>query len=159
MSISILSRATLVFLLFFLSACNNLSKDLPKENKKNDGITNEYNRCLEEINKGDVSGGLLKIYEIVSNNQSAEISEIGRDKLCELLYTHTKQWVETFSQVDFNKFKKYLDTGGLYPIDLPEGIASEKEYKKAVKLKLDKIRWSDREKELVNYIQGAMSQE
>lgn len=112
------------------------------------GQVTEYNAAVKAV-EANKPAGLLKIYEISVNSKSAELSEVARDKLCELIITKTELWVKTFSKIDQKNFQNYLINGGMAPIDLPSGINSQSEYSAIVRTKLHAYHWSTKENELV----------
>ncbi len=106
-----------------------------------DRETVRYNAAIKMLGE-DPEDGLLEIYRIASKSASAEISEIARDELCSQLYQKPELWVKTFSKVEPSEFEKYLDQGGLSPIDFPAGIDSQRKFSEVVRGKLKTIRWS-----------------
>jgi hypothetical protein len=121
---------------------------IPNEEEK---MKKEYDLALSQAQNNDAAG-LLKLYQIASEGQSAEMSEIARDKLAQFLYSNPELWVRTFSRTDLDKFKNYLRKGGLAVLDLPKGVASEEQYKEEILKKLKRIKGDEKEKELIQFI-------
>lgn len=142
-----------ILLMMLFSACNNNpTPPKPKASLGNsENIAKEYDIAAKRADENNPKG-FLEIYRISSEGKSAEISEIARDKLCWLLYKKEELWIKTFSKIDFSEFKKYLESGGLAPIDLPNGIASQEQYLINIQDKLKSNTWNGEEQKLVDYI-------
>jgi len=144
----------LLIILFLIFACSDdrvnqaNTQRTPNEEER---MKKEYDLALSQAQNNDATG-LLKLYQIASEGQSAEMSEIARDKLAQFLYSNSELWVRTFSRTDLDKFKNYLRKGGLAVLDLPKGVASEEQYKEEILKKLKKIKGEEKEKELIQFI-------
>jgi hypothetical protein len=130
---------------------DNQGQSQMKTSSESDTLGKEYDDAVEKAENNDPEG-FLKLYKIVSEGRSAELSDIGRDQLLHLLYSKTGLWITVFSRTDLEKLKSYLKKGGLVILQLPQGVYSEKQFDEEIVGKLSKIKGNEKEMELVNYI-------
>jgi hypothetical protein len=142
----------IAFLLAILGCSENIDeKEIQKEGIEYQKKVDEYNVAVKQAQNNN-PGGFLKLYEIVTEGDSAELSVIGRDRLVLLLHDKTELWITIFSKTDLIKFKNYLKAGGAAIIDLPKQFPSEKQFYEEILKKLRKIKGNKKEMELINYI-------
>jgi hypothetical protein len=128
-------------------------KQVQKEAIEYQKKVDEYNVAVKQAQNNNPVG-FLKLYEIITEGDSAELSVIGRDRLVLLLHDKTELWISIFSKTDPHKFKNYLKAGGAAVIDLPKQFPSEKQFYEEILKKLSKIKGNKREMELIKYISG-----
>jgi hypothetical protein len=126
-------------------------KQLEKERLRYKELVSEYSVAVERARNNDPAG-FLKLYEIVTEKDSAELSETGRDELVLLIHDKTELWISIFSKTDLQKLKNYLKAGGAGIVELPKQFPSEKQFYEDILKNLTKIKGNRKEMDLVNYI-------
>jgi hypothetical protein len=114
-----------------------------------------YAVAVKQAESGDPAG-FLKLYAIATDDMiyTVEYSEVANDRLHYLLYSKTELWIQTFAKADLEKIKSYLKWSGIDVSEFPAGITSEEQFRETIFLKMDKIKGSKKETELIDYIFG-----
>jgi len=149
--IYIISFLALIIIIF--GACSKQSDASQDSTWDDNEEQREYEIAIKDAQNGKEKA-YLRIYEIARTSLSAERSEIARDELLHLLYDNPKLWIKIFSRVDQNVFRKYLNEGGLAILEFPKGITSQKQWNEEIVSKLDKIKGTEAEMSLANFIRG-----
>jgi len=115
----------------------------------------EYAAAAKRAENQDPEG-LLKLYAIASDDltYTVEYSEVAGERLRYLLHSKTELWIKTFSNVEMNRFKTYLKRSGIGVSKLPNGVASDEQFKEDIFTNLKKMKGDKKESALIDYILG-----
>jgi hypothetical protein len=141
-------------LIFALVSCKKVdSEQRQHEIQQSEFASKQYKSALKQAAENNPNG-LLKLYEIASDDMTytVEYSEAAREDLIYFLRSKTEFWIRTFSKVELNNLKIYLNKTGLKVSKLPEGITSDKQFEQIIVDNLKKIKGDKREIELIDYI-------
>ena len=119
----------------------------------------EYAVAVKRAENHDPAG-FLKLYAIASDDltYTVEYSEVAGEKLRYFLHSKTELWIKTFSKVDIDKFKAYLKRSGIGVSKLPNGVASDEQFKEEIFVNLKKMKGDKKETVLIDYILGLCAQ-
>lgn len=86
------------------------------------------------------------------DGHSAEWSEIAHDRLLHLLYEDPALWLKGVSPLDGPELRAYLGKNGLYPNDLPPGVASHLDFERRCSDKLRSAGANEKDRDLATFI-------
>lgn len=116
-------------------------------------IQKKFDKAVNMINKSEAKG-LFELLEIANDDYKygAEFSEDAVNEINYCLYKKPVFWIETFSKVNFEKIKRYIDSCGLLFESMPNKYIAYDSLSREMIKKLVAIKTSPTNKKLIDYI-------
>lgn len=146
----------LMISLYLITGCTEKGPEQKQEGKDRSEIAAKAVSLSIQQAEANNPEGLLKLYEIANddNSYTVEYSEVANEKLHYFMYTKTRFWIKTFSTINLDKFKSYIEKSGVDAFSLPEGVVSAETLRNELLNNVQKIRKTDdvKVKELSDFI-------